>query len=315
MSSQAASPALPSKPKRRRTRLAAIVVAVVAVLAVAIGVGVAVNSPSGSADAATRTVSIGVSDKAQPHWATFVALAKKRLNVNVTLVNFSDYSQPNPALSQKQTDLNEFQHIQFLANYDVTNNDTLVPIASTAIYPLPLYSLKYHSAAGIPNGAQIAIPNDAVNEARGLLVLQSAKLLKLKNGGTAFSTTADIISGRVQVTALDASQTAAALKAGSVAAAIVNKNYAIDAGLTTSEVIAHDDPSSDSALPYLNVFAARNADADSTLYRQLADLYQDPAVKRQVETENGGTAVFKQLSAAALQRELAIVEQDERAAK
>jgi D-methionine transport system substrate-binding protein len=296
-------PQLPSRGSGRR-RVAWIASTALALVA-ALVVGLVLS----------KTVTIGVTDASQPYWKTYTDLAKKQLGVNVKIVNFSDYSQPNPALKEGQLDLNEFQHIQYLANYNVTAHDDLQPIGATAVYPLPLYSVKYHTPSALPNGAQVAIPNDAINEARGLLVLQSAGLLTLKAGGTAFSTTADIVTHKVGVTTLDASQTADALLNGSVAAAIVNNNYATSAKLSNSQAIFQDNPSSPSAAPYVNIFVARKADVNNPLYLKLAALYHDPAIENGVQAANGGTAVFRDVPPAELQSELATVEQQAAAAQ
>jgi D-methionine transport system substrate-binding protein len=313
-SAPALPPRLPDR-GRRRTPIVIAAVAVVVVAAVAIVLGVTRPWSAGAAaDGKGRTVSIGVTDASQTYWKTFTKLAKQKYDVTIKLVNFSDYSQPNPALSQSQTDLNEFQHIQYLANYNVTAHDDLQPISATAVYPLPLYSLKYTDVKSVPEGAEVAIPNDAINEARGLLVLQAAGLLKLKGGGTAFSSTADITSSSVKVTPLAADQTARALQSGSVAAAIVNKNFATDAGLKNDAAIYADDPDSSAAAPYVNVFVARAKDKDDALYRKLGQLYHDATVEKQVQEANGGTAVFRDLTAAKLQADLKKVEADARAA-
>jgi D-methionine transport system substrate-binding protein len=316
------APRLPERRRRRGPIITTIVVAAVVVIAV-IAVLVAVNRPgSGTAAAGgggsakpARTITIGIADISQPYWKTFKTLAKQRLNVDVVYKNFTDYSQPNPALAQQQLDLNEFQHLQYLANYNVTNSQDLQPIGATAIYPLPLYSTKYSSASALPAKAKVAIPNDAVNEARGLLVLQSAGLLTLKGGGTAFSTTEDIATAKVEVQPVDASQTATALKNGSVAAAIVNKNYAVDAGLPKSQVIAKDDPSSTAAEPYVNAFVTRKADATDPVLLKLAALYHTASITDEVQKENGGDAVFETWSPEKLQGILSTVEADAKAAQ
>ena len=314
------APKLPERRRRRGPIITTIVVAAVVVIAVVVTL-VLVNRPSssdaaaGSASGSSRTVTIGIADISQPYWKTFKTLAQEKLGVTVKYVNFTDYSQPNPALKQKQLDLNEFQHLQYLANYNVTNGDDLQPIGATAIYPLPLYSTKYDSAAKLPAKAKVAIPNDAVNEARGLLVLQSAGLLTLKDGGTAFSTTKDIQTAKVEVQPIDASQTATALKNGSVAAAIVNKNYAVDAGLPKDQVIAKDDPSSAGAEPYVNAFVARKADAKDPVLLKLAALYHTASITDEVQKENGGDAVFETWSPEKLQGILAKVETDAKAAQ
>ncbi|QMU77326.1 metal ABC transporter substrate-binding protein [Streptacidiphilus sp. PB12-B1b] len=305
-------PQLPSRgPGRSRV---AWIASTALALVVALVVGL-VLANSGSSGGGSKTVSIGVTDASQPYWKTYTELAKKQLGITVKIVNFSDYSQPNPALKQGQLDLNEFQHIQYLANYNATAHDDLQPIGATAVYPLPLYSLKYAKPAALPDAAKVAIPNDAINEARGLLVLQAAGLLTLKDGGTAFSTTADIETHKVAVTTLDASQTATALLNGSVAAAIVNNNYATSAKLSSSQAIFQDDPASPSAAPYVNIFVARKADADNPTYLKLAALYHDPSIEKGVQAANGGTAVFRDVPAAQLQSELATVEQQAKAAQ
>ncbi|ROS76140.1 D-methionine transport system substrate-binding protein [Curtobacterium sp. PhB130] len=312
------APALPDKPKRKRpigwiVAAAIVVVAIIiAVVAVAVRSG-GDDSSAASSGNAPKTVTIGVSDKSLPYWDTYVKLAKSQLNVTVKLQNFSDYSLPNPALKDKQIDINQFQHIQYLANYNVTSDDDLQPIGATAVYPLPLYSTKVSDVADFSNGAKVAIPNDAINEARALLVLQAADLVTLKDGGNAFSTVADITSHKVDVQTLDASQTANALQQGSVEGAIVNVNYATSAGLDTKDAIFQDDPKSASAAPYVNVFAVRDADKTNKTYLELAKLFQDDAVQK-VFAKDYPDAVPSDESAATLQKELAAVEKDAKAA-
>jgi D-methionine transport system substrate-binding protein len=314
-----AAPVLPDKPKRKRP-IGWIVVAAVVVVAIVVAVVVAAVRSNGSATAgsstaagAHKTVTIGVADKALPYWKTYTDLAERRLDVTVRLTNFSDYSLPNPALKDGQIDINQFQHIQYLANYNVTSKDDLQPIGSTAVYPLPLYSTKYDKASQIPDGAKIAVPNDAINEARALLVLQSAGLVTLKDGGSAFSTVSDIATKKVDVQPIDASQTANALQQGSVQGAIVNNNFATAAGLPSSDQIFQDDPKSSSAAPYVNVFAVRDADKHNATYLALAKLFQDGAVQKAF-TKDYPDAVARDQSASSLQRELTSVEADAKAA-
>jgi len=314
-----AAPQLPQRQKKGRAGLISAIIGAVVVIAIIVTVIVVVNNKGKSDDASAstlpaKTVSIGTSDASSPTWTIYKKLAKEKYNVDIKLVNFSDYSQPNPALAQKQIDLNEFQHIEFLAVYNVTNHDDIQPIGATVTVPLPLYSLKYKNVADLPADAKVAIPNDQVNQARGLLVLQSAGLVTLKNGGTAFSTVNDIESSKVKITTLDASQTATALQTGSVAASIINNNYATLAKLPQTDVIAKDDPSSAAAQNYVNFFAARKADAKNKLYLELADLYHNKDVEAAALKESGNTAVFSKLTPAELQAALAKTEADAKAA-
>lgn len=311
--SESAAPQLPQLPQRTRRRNGLIAGIVAAVVVIAVAVVIIVANSAGGATAA-KTVSIGVSDASSPVWTVYSKLAKEKYNVDIKLVDFSDYSQPNPALAQKQTDLNSFQHIEFLAVYNVTNHQDLQPIGATMTVPLPLYSLKYKNPPDLPAGAKVAIANDQVNQARGLLVLQSAGLVTLKNGGTAFSTVNDIASSKVKVITLDASQTGRALQTGSVDAAVVNNNFAVLAKLPKSDVIAKDDPNSPAARNYVNFFAARKADIHNKLYLELAALYHDKSVEAAAQKEAGGTAVFSNLTPEQLQAQLAKTEADAKAA-
>ncbi|MBF4627063.1 MetQ/NlpA family ABC transporter substrate-binding protein [Curtobacterium flaccumfaciens] len=313
-----AAPALPEKPKGKRPIgwiVAAAIVVVAIVVAVVVGALRSGSNDAGAAGAAApKTVTIGVSDKSLGYWSTYTKLAKDKLNVTVKLTNFSDYSLPNPALKDGQLDINQFQHIQYLADYNVTSNDDLQPIGSTAVYPLPLYATKYDKPSELPANAKVAIPNDSINQARALLILQAADLITLKDGGSAFSTADDIETKKVDVQPLDASQTANALQQGSVAAAVVNNNFATAAGLPISDAIYQDDPSSASAAPYVNVFAVRDEDKGNKTYLELAELFQDDAVQKAF-AKDLPEAVARDESASKLQDELAQVEQDAKAAK
>jgi D-methionine transport system substrate-binding protein len=267
------------------------------------------STPTGSDSG--QTVSIGVTDASENYWNVYKEKAAAQ-GITVNFVNFTDYNQPNPALSQGQLQLNQFQHLQYLANYNVKNNDDLVPIGATAVYPLPLYSTKHTSVEQIPQGGQIVIPNDPTNQARALLVLQAAGLITLRGGGNSLSTPNEIEQAKVTVVPVDAAQTAANLP--SVDAGIVNNNYATAANLTAEQRIFADDPNSESSKPYINAFVARAGDKDNPVYLQLAALYHDPEVEAAIRADLGDTGVFKSNDIADLQATTTKIENDIRAA-
>ncbi|AGW41789.1 ABC-type transport systems, periplasmic component [Leifsonia xyli subsp. cynodontis DSM 46306] len=286
-------PALPEKPKGSKTGwfVGAGIVVVAAIVAVVL---VVVNG-AGSSNAAgsTVTVRIGTTEQAAPYWPILKKKAAEN-GIDLQVVGFRDYTQANPALANGQLDLNLFQHLQFLANYDVQSAQNLVPLASTLVVPLPLYSKKYASVDAIPRGSEVAIPNDPTNQARALLVLQKAGLLTLKGGGSTLATPADIAAAAstVTVTPVDAAQTAPALD--SAAAAIVNNNFALTAGLDPKKVLFQDDPASETAEPYINAFVVRAADKDNKTYLKVAELYHTKAVQDAVLAESKNTAVIVQ---------------------
>jgi len=266
-------------------------------------------------ETADDVVKIGVVGKGDPQWAAFEEAAADE-GIQIEIVDFADYAQPNPALTEGELDLNQFQHIVYLADYNVSAGEDLAPIGSTAIYPLGLYSLKYDSVKDIPAGETVAVPNDASNQARALLVLQSAGLIELKSGGTIFSDLADIdeAKSKVEVTALEASLTPTSLP--DVAAAIINNDFVEDTGLTFDDAIAKDDPSDPNALPYVNIFAARAEDQDDETYLKLVDIFQtDPDVQRALVDASGGTGVPIVTPVKDLEDSLAKVEADTKSAK
>ncbi|WP_293787860.1 MetQ/NlpA family ABC transporter substrate-binding protein, partial [uncultured Aeromicrobium sp.] len=254
-------------PKKRTGLIIAIVVVVLALIA-----GGVFALTRGGGD--EETVRIGVIGASDPYWEIYKQAAADE-GIDVEIVDFAEYTQPNPALAEGDLDLNQFQHIVYLADYNVSNNQDLVPIGATAIYPLGLYSLKHDSVEDIPDGGTVAVPNDPSNQARALIILQSAGLIELSDGGTIFSDLADIdeAASRVQVQALNAEITATSLQ--DLDAAVINNDFVEKAGLSFEDAIAQDDPSDPAALPYVNIFAARAEDKDNETYAKLVEIYHN----------------------------------------
>jgi D-methionine transport system substrate-binding protein len=285
----------------------------VSAAALALPLALVLAGCAGSAQSAEEeVVRIGVVNSGDAYWETFADAAAEE-DIEVEIVNFTEYTQPNPALAADELDLNQFQHVIYLATYNVQSDDDLQPIGSTAIYPLGLYSTQYESVDDIPEGSTVAVPNDESNQARGLLVLQSAGLIELEDGGSIFSTVADVLpDSKVQVEALDAAFTATSLP--DVAAAIVNNDFLEDAGLTAEDAIAQDDPSDPAAVPYINIFAAKAEDADNPTYLKLVDIFQSTQdVVDGVVEASGGTAVIVKTPVDDLVASLTEVEDDTRA--
>ncbi len=277
--------------------------------------GCAGASGAGGAGGADDVVKIGVVGASDPYWADYKEAAAEE-GIEVEIVDFADYAQPNPALSEGELDLNQFQHIVYLADYNVSSKQDLVPIGATAIYPLGLYSTKVDSIEDIKKGDTVAVPNDASNLARALLVLQSSDLIVLKDGGSIFSTLDDIDTGKskVEVKALEASLTPTSLP--DVAAAIINNDFVEKAGLKFEDALAKDDPSDPNALPYVNIFASRAEDKDNETYKKLVEIYQESEeVQEGVLEISGGAAELVKTPVSDLTKSLETVEKDTAAQK
>ncbi len=293
----------------RSLSIAARALAAVAATTLALSACAGSDESEPAAGTSEDPIRIGVVSSGEKYWDTFKQAASDE-GIEVEIVNFSDYQLPNQGLTDGDLDLNQFQHLQFLAGYNVASGSDLAPIGATAVYPLSLYSTKHASVEEIPDGGEVAIPNDETNQARALLVLQEAGLLKLKDGGSAFSTPNDILAdeSKVTVTPVDAAQTAIALQ--DVDASIINNDFVGDAGLTEDDAIFADDPDSAAAEPYINVWVARAEDKDNETYAQLIDIFHTPEIEEGVLEASGGTGVIKDNSAEELQGILDGIQED-----
>ena len=272
--------------KRWATPLAALTTALALLLT-----GCGSDSDNGVGDGSDKPISIGVVGASEDQWTIYKQKAEA-VGVKVDIKDFTDYTTPNPAVTDGSLDANQFQHILYLAGYNKDNNADLVPIASTAIYPLALYSKKHTSLESIPQGGQIAVPNDETNKSRALHVLAEAGLLKLKDGTGVVAGEEDIdeAASKVTVSPMDAQQTVTALS--SIDGAVVNNDFVNDAGLDPKSALFSDDASSKAAEPYINVFVVRKADADNETLKKLSAIFQDPEFQAAVQKSSKDSAVL-----------------------
>ena len=231
--------------------------------------------------------------------------------LDIEIENFADYSTPNQALEQGQLDTNNFQHLKFLAEYNVGNDSDLTPIVATEIIPLALFWKDHDSLDGI-EGESIAIPNDPSNQGRAINVLVQADLITLKEEGLVTPTPADIDTeaSKVQITPVDAAQTPSAYGEGTPA--IINNSFLDRAGIDPNLAVFQDDPNSPEAEPYINAFVVRAEDADNETIKKLAELWHSPEVQAAVDEDAKGTSVQVERTQEELQEILDRLEEAER---
>ena len=238
--------------------------AAVAALSVAALAACAPSSSSSSSEDSANTIKVGImtqTDATEPLWEKVSENAKKE-GLTLEFVEFTDYSQPNKALANGEIDVNAFQHYNFLNNWNTENNGDLVAAADTLISPLRIFSgldgekAKYTDISELPDGAVISVPNDATNESRALYLLQTAGLIKLDVSGEELATKVNISENpkKLDIKELDASQTASTRT--SVDAAIINNNYAVDAGVDYATVLFKEEINAESK-QWVNVIAAQ----------------------------------------------------------
>ena len=208
-----------------------------------------------------RVGTMAKSESEQARWDKVEEILKKE-GVTLKFSEFTDYSQPNVALNNGDIDINAFQHYNFLDNWNADHKTDLVPIAETYFTAFRVYSgteggkNKYKDIKELPEGATIAIPNDAVNESRALNLLQSAGLIKLSVGANDKAKLTDVSenSKNLNIREVDAAQTAANLD--SVDAAIINNDFVTEAGIDPKTAI-YVEPASKSTNQWYNLLVAQ----------------------------------------------------------
>ncbi len=241
------------------------------------------QKPASSASA--TTIKLGVSPV--PH-AEIVNAVKDKLEkegVHTELVEFTDYVQPNMALADKSLDANFFQHKPYLDEFCKSKGLKLVSIGTVHLEPMGVYSSKYKDIKDLPEGAHIAIPNDPTNGGRALLILQSAGLIKLRDGAPITATPQDIAENpkNLQFSELEAPQLPRALQDAD--AAIINVNFALEAKLDPKTAIYTE--SADS--PYANIVAVREGDENRPELQKLMKALQSKEVKDFIDKKYNGS--------------------------
>jgi D-methionine transport system substrate-binding protein len=218
--------------------------------------------------------------------AKAVALAKYGLNIKI--IEFTDYVEPNTALSDGSIDANMFQHQPYLDQQIKDRHYDLITAGKTFVYPMGIYSKKVTRLADLPDGALVAIPNDPSNEGRALLLLQKSGLITLKTGAglTAGPYDVDKNDKHLKFKELDAAQLARSLT--DVDLAVINTNYAIPAGLSpTKDAILHEDSDS----PYANIIVIRANESNDPRIKELVAAIQSPEVVHAAQTIFNGQAI------------------------
>ena len=211
---------------------------------------------SDSADAGAELQVLTVAATPEPHAKILTEFAAPKLKdkgIDLQVTEFTDYVQPNEVVFNGEIDANYFQHINYLRDYNQQNNEDLVSVAKIHYEPFGIYAGKSDDLTNIADGAEVAVPNDPTNEARALLLLQQAGLIKLKDPEDLGATPNDIAENPHNITfrEIEAAATPRALE--DVDFAAINGNYALEAGLHAADAIVLEEASGIAFEEYANV--------------------------------------------------------------
>ena len=263
----------------RRSILAA------AVLAAA---SVGLSAPALAQDASKKQLVIGGtagSNIDQLQYGIVPQLQKK--GYKVKLVEFNDYVQPNLALADGSLDANFFQHEVYFNQFKGDRKLDLVALTQGPIAPMGVYSKQRKSLADLKEGDRVALPNDPSNLARGILLLQQAGLVKIKEGVNPLRVSElDLASNpkKIKLVPLDAAHLPRALD--DTQFAIINGNFAISSGLKLTEAVLLEKVPNH----YLNIVAVKTKDKDAQWAKDLAEAYRSADFKAVVDSKFAGYA-------------------------
>ena len=253
----------------------------------------AAEAPAAEAPAAV-TITVGASPT--PH-AEILAAVKAVLaeqGITLEIVEYTDYVQPNNAVESGDIDANYFQHTPYLNTFNAENGTHLVSVGLIHYEPFGIYAGKTAAIDELPDGAKIAVPNDGSNETRALLLLQQEGLITLKEGVDASSnaTKFDIAENpkNLDIVEMEAAQLTTALQ--DVDLAVINGNYALDAGLNAgTDALAVEDASGSGAQTYANILCVKEGNENNEAVQALLAALQSDAVRSFIEETYSGAVV------------------------
>ncbi len=217
------------------------------------------------------------------------SLAQKGYELDIK--EYVDYIQPNLALESGDLAANYFQHLPYLESFNEENGTKLVSAAAIHYEPFGIYAGKASSLEELQDGATVAVPNDTSNEARALLLLEAQGLIQLKEGADLTVTKNDIVENPKNLNLYEVEAAQIPRVVEDVDIAVINGNYAIEAGFKVSEALAVEDSESIAASTYGNVIAVQEGHENDEAIQALIEALTSDEVKKFMDEKYEGAVV------------------------
>lgn len=234
-------------------------------------------------------VRVGISGTDTSTW-DFIAEKAKEEDIEIEIISFNDYVQPNTALAEGEIDINAFQTVAYFDEFIKERDLDLVPIGTTYLAPMGVYSNKIDSLDDLKEGDTIAVPNDVSNQGRALMLLEKAGVIKLVDNYDGLGSIEEAVvenPKNIKLHPVAPAQIPRSLD--DVAAGVINNGIARDAGLDIREesIFLEDE----TATEYVNIIATRAEDKDNETYKKLVDLAQDEETSDFIEEQYDGALI------------------------
>ncbi len=244
-----------------------------------------------SAPAENVTITVGASPAPHAEILEQVVPILAEQGITLEIQEFTDYIVPNNAVESGEIDANYFQHITYLNNFNTEHGTHLASVGEIHYEPFGIYAGRVSSLEELPDGAVIGIPNDPTNGGRALLLLQEQGLITLPEDAGLEPTVLDIVENphNYQIEELEAAQLPRSLS--SLDIAVINGNYAIDAGLNVADALAIESNDGAAATAYANVVAVREGNENNEAIQALVDALRSEEIRTWIEQEYQGAVV------------------------
>ena len=245
---------------------------------------------NGNASSAATSKKLTVAASPSPHAEildNFAAPKLKKQGITLKTKEYTDYIIPNQVTSSGEVDANYFQHINYLNNYNKENGTDLVGVAAIHYEPFGIYAGKSKDLKNIQDGAQIAVPNDPTNEGRALLLLQQEKLITLKDPDNLQATPVDIAKNPHSLKFVEVEAAAVARQLQDVDFAVINGNYAIEAGMHVKDAVAVEDKDGKAVEQYANYIVTTPDKKDDARIKALVKVLTSDDFKKYLSKTYG----------------------------
>ncbi|MDO5044549.1 MAG: MetQ/NlpA family ABC transporter substrate-binding protein [Coriobacteriia bacterium] len=249
------------------------------------------SSDSAAVNDADKTIKVGASPTPHAEILNAVKAELEKEGYTLDIVEFTDYIQPNVALSNKELDANYFQHKPYLDNYNAENKTDLEVVLPVHFETMAIYGGKSSDLGKIEEGATIVVPNDTTNEARALLLLQSENIIELKENVGLEATPNDIVNNPKNIKLLEVEAAAVPASLSSSDFAVINGNFALGAGLNPQEALANESVESLAGQTYANYLVARPDNKDSEKIQALVKALKSDAVVEFINSSYSGSVL------------------------
>ena len=249
---------------------------------------------NGDATTNGETITLTVGATPNPH-AEILAQVKDDLaaeGIDLVVKEYSDYVVPNTAVEEGDLDANYFQHTPYMEKFNEENGTHLVSVGKIHYEPMGIYPGLTKTLEELPDGATIAVPNDATNEARALQLLAAQGLIELKEDAGLNATPNDITSNPKNLQFKELEAAMLPQTASEVDLSVINSNFAMEGGMNTAtDSLASEDADSEAAQTFANIIAVKEGHENDPAIQALVKALQSDKVKEYIEKTYSGAVV------------------------